>query len=34
MLKNWIPAEKPDSEAMKERLEHEKEKLAVQQMKI
>ena len=34
MLKNWIPAEKPDSEAMKERLEHEKEKVAVQQMKI
>ncbi|RGY97342.1 polyphosphate:AMP phosphotransferase [Clostridium sp. AM58-1XD] len=34
MLKKWIPAEKPDEEVLKERLDHEKEKLAVQQMKI
>lgn len=34
MLRKWIPGEKPDSEMLKERLEHAREKLAVQQMKI
>ncbi|MEY8339452.1 polyphosphate:AMP phosphotransferase [Lachnospiraceae bacterium 62-35] len=34
MLKKWIPAERPDEQVLKERLDHEKEKLAALQMKI